>query len=475
MPASSENSISILVVGWGRSACEQLWDRIAAKSVNSFSYLAHPKYTRDDWSVSGTPERSHFFFESKQHAMPAPDHKLLASLERPGVPTINNMIMGDRVVSKLDYADGLAYATFLARRLVDLYEEIRPTVIVGGFDALHSGIALATARQMGIPWYALNFSVIPSGMACFCDEMHPASRVLLNSRDTLDRTALAARTLRDFEDKQIVAPAHIAPTPSGLRMKIRKLPRRMSAAYRLFRRSGQREFYRFFEYQSGHDVLAAMSVYRRAAAARKALSKVETIDHPPETPYAFFGLHMQPESSIDVWAPFYSNQLSVIELISRSLPPTHQLLVKIHKSDVSNYSRDQLERIKLLPGIKLVAPKSDARGFIENADLVIAIQGTIGLEAALIGKPVIMLGDSPATFFPSVTRIGKIHELPALIKSKLREAAPDRSDIINAYASYLAPFRSASHNNWTTVPSDKEIGDFVVLFDELRRHVSNRA
>jgi hypothetical protein len=131
--------------------------------------------------------------------------------------------------------------------------------------------------------------------------------------------------------------------------------------------------------------------------------------------------------------------------------------------------------MKALPGVKLVAPSSDARSFVENADLVIAIQGTIGLEAALLGKPVIMLGKSPVASFPSVSRIGKIHELPILIRNKLMEEAPDRHDIINAYSSYLAPFWPASHNNWTRVPGDEEIENFVVLFDELRRHASNSA
>ncbi len=74
---------------------------------------------------------------------------------------------------------------------------------------------------------------------------------------------------------------------------------------------------------------------------------------PPTLPYLFFGLHMQPESSVDVWAPFYANQFSVIEAISRSTPPNYQLLVKLHKSDADNYSRQELDVLRRLPGVIL--------------------------------------------------------------------------------------------------------------------------
>jgi len=409
--------------------------------------------------------------------MPSPDRELLASLEQLelGIPTINNMIMGDRVVSKLNYNEGLTYATFLARRLAALFSEIRPSVIIGGFDALHSGIAFAIAKRMNIPWFSLNFSVIPSGMACFCNEMNPASRVILNTPNVSVQRGLAGETLQKFEEKSISAPAYIAPLPAEVWNKVSRLPLRIRAIRQTLRKSGRSNFYRFIEYRSGHSVLAALLVLWRAAAARKALSKIHSIIEPSETPYVFFGLHMQPESSIDVWAPYYSDQIRVIELISRSLPPTHKFLVKIHKSDVSNYSRDQLERIRAFPGVELVAPNADARVFIENAELVVAIQGTIGLEAALLGRPVIMLGDSPVTTFPSASRIGKLHEFPALIKRKLAETAPSKRDIENAFSSYLAPFFPATHNDWTKTPSEKNIENFVDLFDGLRRHLSNSA
>lgn len=256
---------------------------------------------------------------------------------------------------------------------------------------------------------------------------------------------------------------------------MRFLPIQVSALVKTIQKSKRREFLRFIEYRSGHSVLSAIDVRRRANSARSALARIETIDAPPDTPYVFFGLHLQPESSIDVWAPFYSNQLWVIEQISRSLPPTHRLMVKIHKSDVSNYSSQQLDNMRKLPGVDLVTPSAEARSFIERADLVVAIQGTIGLEAALIGKPTIMLGDSPVTVFPTASRIGAIHDFPALIREKLVSKSPDRQDIVSAYASFLAPFFVACHNDWTRPIDADGISNYVAIFDELRRHLTSVA
>jgi hypothetical protein len=246
----------------------------------------------------------------------------------------------------------------------------------------------------------------------------------------------------------------------------------MHALITTYKKSRLRDFFKYMEYRSGHNVWTAWLDHWRAITARKAHKRVRSISAPPDSPYVFFGLHYQPESSIDVWAPFFSNQMWVVELLSRSIPPTHKLLVKIHKSDTLNFSREQLEHMMSFPGVEIVVPFTDTYEFIQNADLVIAIQGTIGQEAAFLGKPVIMLGDSPFRIFPSVSQIGKIQDLPDLVKRKLAEEPPGRADIVNAYASYLAPFGPACHNNWRQVPSEEEIDNYVELFDNLRRHVA---
>lgn len=467
----------VLTIGSDRTLNEKLWRPIEVSGSTRFSHLMHPRMVASDHPELSAEHGYRFFRTHVREQMPEPDPELLASLEQEGVPTIHNMIMGDRIVSKLAYRDALRYATFIARRLIELLEELQPTVVIGGYDALHGGIGLAVARRMNVPWFALHFSVIPPGLACFCDRMSPASRVLLEAARLRPRDELrsfADGALRKFENRSIQAPAYIAPPRPPLGRKLAALPARLAGALRTWRKRRDREFLQFTEDRAGHNISAALARRRRQACAYGAIERVHALNAPPDEPYVFFGLHFQPESSIDVWAPFFSNQMWTIELLSRSIPPSHKLLVKIHKSDAAHYSKEQLQRIGSFPGVQLVRPFADTRSFIEKADLVFSIQGTIGLEAALLGKPVITLGDSPIVVFPSVVRIGAIVDLPELVRSQLSAPVPERERILSAYVSFLAPFFPAAHNDWSVAKSAAEIGGFVRLFQALEQHLSTR-
>jgi hypothetical protein len=463
----------ILMPGWKHTLLEGLLNRIALKSECRFSYVMHPEYTADEWSQRLPQSGIYFFREYLTQRMPEPDNGLLGSLEQNGVPTIHNMIMGDSIVSKLPYAEALGYATFLARRMFELFGAIRPSVIVGGFDGIHGSLALAVAKRMNIPWFALQFSVIPAGLAGFCDKMLPSARIALPPRPLDELKALASASLRDFEKRRIHAPAYIAPPPLPLAGKIARLPQRLRALQRTVRNSRSRRYLQFTEARPYHSVPAAIDYFRRAARSRKALSRIHALKEPPAFPYVLFGLHLQPEVSTDVWASYFSNQVWVIELLSRSIPATHKLMVKVHKSDIANYSAEQYAKMQSFPGVELVGPFADTREFIEKADLIVSIQGTMGLEGALIGKPVIMLGDSPFAILPSVSRIGEITDLPSLMRKKLAESPPSRAQILDGYASFLAPYLPASYNDWRVHITDGEIDHYVLLFDALKRYVAD--
>jgi CDP-glycerol glycerophosphotransferase (TagB/SpsB family) len=180
---------------------------------------------------------------------------------------------------------------------------------------------------------------------------------------------------------------------------------------------------------------------------------------------------MQPEASVDVWAPFFSNQIRVVEFLSRSLPPTHKLLVKLHKSDVSNYSPEYLATLARFPGVEIVSPYADTHEFIRRADIVFSIQGTMGLEAAMLGKPVLMFGNILGGLFPSATIVGKTTDLPALVREKLADSPPSRADVIEAFARFLVPFYPASSNDWTQLPDVTAIDGFAALFNLLHDHL----
>ena len=172
------STFHVVTVGWEEVLVDGLCKPVAAKSRIRFSHVLHPRHTALEFRDRRN-EGLYFVRESPRDAIPEPDRELLRSLEAKGVPTIHNMILGDRVLSALEYREALGYATLLARRLAELFDKLKPSVVIGGFDGIHAGIALAVAKRAGVPWYALNFSVIPPELACFCDGMSPAARVQL--------------------------------------------------------------------------------------------------------------------------------------------------------------------------------------------------------------------------------------------------------------------------------------------------------
>jgi hypothetical protein len=343
--------------------------------------------------------------------------------------------------------------------------------VIGSYDGLHSGIAMAVARRMGLPWVAPYFSVIPVGYACFVDRMSPAARIQMHEPPSAAVEKLARDALAEFEQRRLRVPVYVPPALPSAAALLARLPQKLSKVSAMLRRGRDRDHHQYFESRTDHDIGAVIRHVRHIRAARAAANEIAVRRDPPKGSYAFFGLHMQPESSIDVWAPFYSNQLAVVEALARAMPASHRLMVKIHKSDLGRFSADQLLKMKALPGVDLVHPLADSRAFVDGAALTFTIQGTIGLESALLGKPVISLGESPVAMFPSVSAAGELSQLPALVRQKLRDPPPPREAILEAFARYLRPFVPAAHNDWIHAKSDEEIAGFADLFALLKVHV----
>jgi hypothetical protein len=461
-----------LTVGTSVRLIRNLWDRIAERADFQISHLVHPTYDRTSWDASVSSSRVYFARDDIREPMPAAERQLLESLVRGDVPTIHNMIMSDRVVTKLPYEEALAYATFLTRRFFLLFKDINPSAIIGDFDALHSAVGLAVARQLGIPWLALNFSAIPRGLVSCCANLSPASLVTLEPGRKHALKAEAEKVLTDFEHGRTRVLAYQPPELLDPAFIFRQVPTQLNSFARVMKRRREAEYRKYSDYRNSYTL---SGMFREALRLRFNLWRLrgrELVQIPPAVPYAFFGLHMQPEASIDVFAHFFSNQLRVIELMARSLPPTHVLLVKLHKSDVPNYSTDFLDRLASFPGVRVVAAHANTLNFIGKASLVFAIVGTIGLEAALLGKPVVMFSDSPVKVFPSVSTFGRTIDLPQLIRDKLAEPAPLRPRIVDGFAQYLTPFYPASSNDWAVSPSNQQIDDYVRFFDVVAKGVA---
>ena len=159
-------------------------------------------------------------------------------------------------------------------------------------------------------------------------------------------------------------------------------------------------------------------------------------DNPIEgEPYVYLPLHLVPESTTYSLAPFWINELMIIEAVSKALPIGWMLYVKEHQSMLGERSRGFYKRVKSLPNVRLVQFNyyEDPKPWINKAKAVVTITGTSAYEAALLGKPAFIFGDVPFAMIKGVTRVKSIEELPLLLSSVESQEKLDNIDECAAY------------------------------------------
>ena len=153
--------------------------------------------------------------------------------------------------------------------------------------------------------------------------------------------------------------------------------------------------------------------------------------------FILFTLHQEPEKTLLIEAPFYTNQLEVIRHIAKSLPIGYRLYVKEHFSQALRAWRkiSYYKEIIKIPNVRLYHPSSNIEKLIQNSSLVISISGTVSLEAAFFQKPSIMIADMGFLVLPSIQKLTLLEELPMMIRKGLDMKV--NSDDLDRYVTIL--------------------------------------
>ncbi|KFM20095.1 Capsule polysaccharide biosynthesis protein [Marine Group I thaumarchaeote SCGC AAA799-P11] len=141
----------------------------------------------------------------------------------------------------------------------------------------------------------------------------------------------------------------------------------------------------------------------------------------PDEKFVYFSLGLEPERTILIPTPFYSNQLEVIKNLARALPIEYQLFVKEHPMQKVRGWREieYYKEILDLPNVQLIHPSVTNEEITKKSSLVVAVVGTSTLEAAIFGKPSIVFGKVIHSDLPSVFRVKNLEELPTIINKAL--------------------------------------------------------
>ena len=133
--------------------------------------------------------------------------------------------------------------------------------------------------------------------------------------------------------------------------------------------------------------------------------------------YVYFPLHFEPEATLNGREPYFSNQLYAVEMLSKSVPTGVNVLVKEHWAAVGTRPDNWMDKISEFPRVAIVSPLEDSIDIINRCMATATISGTAGLEAAVLGKPVISLG--PSYRFNFVDHVWYVSDIPS-IRERLR-------------------------------------------------------
>ena len=138
----------------------------------------------------------------------------------------------------------------------------------------------------------------------------------------------------------------------------------------------------------------------------------------PNQPFAYFPLHIDPEESTMIRAPLLTNQVAVIEALSKGLPLGMDLVVKEHATMVGRRPPGFYTTLSKMPKVILASPFENTFDLIRQAALTCAITGTAIWEAMMLQRPALVLGE----MFPYLTVGQGVDHCPEL--SRLPSAIP---------------------------------------------------
>lgn len=191
--------------------------------------------------------------------------------------------------------------------------------------------------------------------------------------------------------------------------------------------------------------------------------------------YAFFPLHLEPERVLLISARYYLNQIEVVRNIAQSLPAGMTLIVKDHPKGFGRRPYSFYDKLLKIPNVKLIRPDVNSEVIIENAKLITTIAGTVGWEAIIKEKPVIIFGPTIYDFLPSsmVRKITDINKTSQIIQELLETYKFNEASIIQMIASSVS--ESIPINFYSTLLSRKNVVNIDSIQDDWDQEIRRLA
>ena len=375
--------------------------------------------------------------------------RLLNELEDNKQPLVNDIILMDRLIKQKSKIFGYAYLAHIQDIVTDFLIEKKIQLVSGGRDTALQISCSKICDRLGILYTIPTLVRLPDDRFVYFYGIKESN--FINFRQPTESDLEEAKLFLQYfrKDKPIPSAVYFEKKNNQF---VKRIPRDIKMAFNLFLygviHDRKNDFTRYQFSQ-----LIEMYFRRRFNAF---LIKMADIFEPlGDKPFVIYAYHMQPESVIDVLASFYSDQLALIKQIARSMPVTHELYVKPHPDHVGGLSRENLLKIKSIPGVRLISPYHSSHDLMIRSSAVIAPAGTMAYQAVLHGIPSVIFAPEFFGQIPGVYICNCINELNNLLKTILYDRSMINDDAIITFfakifansfvgrqTTYLGPFEN---------------------------------
>lgn len=299
-----------------------------------------------------------------------------------------------------------------------ILDDVKPDFLITSETALHQQhLFYEICRKRGIKVLMLNQSKL--AYQCIISQENHKIDFMPNLSDVQSKN-------RDFPELL----RFLKSTGSSQQLKLYKenfggsKSNKMNAAMEYFLKSDNSNLQTHFSYYGRKKSKVFLDYISKSLKSKKRKAYIDKnleFEIHENEKFVLFTLHQEPERTLLIESPFYTNQFEVIRNIARSLPTGYKLYVKEHFSQELREWREisYYEELLQIPNVRLFHPSSNIEKLVQSSSLVISIAGTICLEAAFYQKPSIILTNLGFSVLPSIQKMESFEELPKLIRTGL--------------------------------------------------------
>src|SRR3989338_1862162 len=198
--------------------------------------------------------------------------------------------------------------------------------------------------------------------------------------------------------------------------------------------------------------------------------------------YIYYPLHINPEYSTQIQGTMWLDQVTLIELLAKSIPFDWKVYVKEHPGTLVARTRPLsfYKRLKKIPNVAIVPIDADMHTLIINAQMVAVITGTSGWEAILRGKPLITFADNMWDVLRLSRKCCNVETLSKDIYDELRRIKDIHTNerkkrIVSFLAAMLEHSFEVSYPNQFVYTEPGTEGEYEILGQEtveaLKKHL----